>query len=114
MAKLELQKGAPITDWVKCYFPGYKKRAINVVTGEIRQVHPPTGGWDSGSKDYAEIVKLSGGREPAPQAMLFGDTRSQMVDINDDQCMVVTGTFCGKPATLQLYCTEKFLRQITG
>lgn len=96
-----------------CNVIGSRKRKIfvHIYQGETHKITPPDGGWSGGSRDYAMLLlPTSNGftTEALAQAALFESNEVPKVELNISTAMATNGTFCGKPSTPRIDCTQAF------
>lgn len=98
----------PITPKVRA-LTGTKKRQFFLRTAETIT---PRGGWSGGSRDYYDGFNY---KTNAPVTLQVGDYFSKPAEsqpIPADSIVVVTGTFCGKPAYPAIYCRPEELETV--
>ena len=92
---------------------GYKKKSfiLNIVQAGKRETGPAW--WDGGSRTQYFIVGRHANVSPAPcisNPFEFNrDVGYPTVTIDDNSAMITNGTFCGKPSTLRIYATQRWI-----
>ena len=89
----------------------HNKGSIRVTLTDTVHIPGQTGTWSGGTIDHYSAVELSTGK-----AVEITDTfsapwdasrQSRTVNLRPGYAIARTGSFCGKPAGLHLYCTTK-------
>lgn len=72
--------------------------------------------WDGGSKEEYRFVRLADGvcRSSGAPTQPFGPVTSVELTLTPGEVVVQTGTFCGKPSTMHVYCHPDDLCRVLG
>lgn len=111
---IKLSDNPKLKAWLKIAEPGYRKHSVNVVACDTTTIRQPY--WDGGSRDTFSGHKSSGGFVPLTLATApWPNTpASREVTLSGDLIVVHGGIFCGKPATLTVYCTPAVADRLFG
>lgn len=90
-----------VANWVKRNVSSYKKHSCVLVESPRVDVHEHSLRWDGGSRSYYT-------QYPLRQPLTAGEYH-----LVDGECIVSSGTFCGKPSTLYVYATANTLKALT-
>jgi hypothetical protein len=80
---------------------GSRKKSFYFSTAEK---HSTDSYWDGGSRDQFEVANRVTGQRIIPPAGSYPWTTPNDYVLQPNEVLIVTGTFCGKPATPHFIC----------
>ena len=117
MFTVQVKAGTQVAKMLRLVDSRKRKMLVSFVSPGDYETAP--GWWDGGSQELQMRVKLQGDTievHAAPQAMnpfLYNRDDGFPVEIDNEQALLSVGTFCGKPRTPHLLCTQEFWDELS-